>query len=179
MSTVRRTLTMLVAGLAAFVSLGAGMSAQAVQFSGASGQPGAVTAYRVVGATTTSCGVPSCYQPRLQVPGPIIGRSPNSTAAQAFRIQYRILRWDGASWAPYQTVNRNYSIGYAGSIRLQQETFNNSGGYFTVQMIMSWHVSSTGTTLGTRSVIYNGNDYVCSTSAPCTASPSGYIHLAV
>lgn len=179
MSAIRRLLVLLVTSLSVFVSLSAGAPAQAVQPYGASGQPGAITSYRVVGATDTSCFVPSCYQPRLQVPGPTIGRSPNGTAAQTLRIQYRIYRYNGASWVAYQTLNRNYSIGYTSSIRLQQETFNNNGGYFTVQMSMSWHLSSTGQALGTSSLNFNGNDYLCRTSAPCTASPNGYVHLAV
>lgn len=179
MSAFRRLLILLVTSLSVLVALGAVAPAQAVQLYGASGQPGAITPYRVIGATDTSCFVPSCYQPRLQVPGPTIGRSPNGTAAQTLRVQYRIYRYNGSSWVAYQTVNRSYSIGYASSIRLQQETFNNNGGYFTVQMSMSWHLSSTGLTLGTRAVNYNGDDYSCRTAAPCTASPNGYILLAV
>ena len=177
LTAVRRSVIALIAVLAAFVAVGGSAPAHAVQLYGASGSYGSITPYRVVGATVNTCGVGTCYQRQVQVPGPTVGRSPSGTAAQSLRIQYRIYRWNGSSWGLYQSVNRSYNIGYNSSIRLQQENFNNNGGYFTVQMSMSWHLATTGMLLGARSVNYNGNDYNCNSALACTASANGWVYL--
>lgn len=178
MNTIRRALVLLVATLAsvAGLSMSVTQSAGAVQLYGASGSYGSITPYQVVGGTTNTCSVGTCYQRQVRVPGPTVGKSPSATAAQQLRIQYRVYRWNGSTWGLYSSVNRNYNMGYNSAIRLQQENFNTGTGYFTVQMTMSWHVSSTGTFLGGRSVNYNGNDYACNSALACGVG-TGWVHF--
>jgi len=168
MNIVRRSLTIALAGLAALTAVVSfsGAPAQAVQLYGASGSVGSITPYQVVGA----------QQRQLLVPGPVIGKASGTNSSLDLRVQYRVYRWNGSSWASYQTVNRNYRMGYASSIKLQGERFNNNGGYFTVQMSFSWHLATNQQLLGARSVNYNGNDYSCSAGVPCSAS-TGFVYL--
>jgi hypothetical protein len=175
MSTIRRSLVALLAVLAAFVGTNLG-SAQAVQLYGASGSYGSITPYQVRGTTVNTCQVGTCYQRQLQIPGPTVGKSPSATAAQDVRIQYRVYRWNGSAWALSGSANRAYSRGYNSAVRLPQINFNVGTGYFYVQMSLSWHVSSTGTTLGARSVNYNGNDYGCSSALACGVG-TGWVHF--
>jgi hypothetical protein len=177
-NTIRRTLVLVIATLAtmAGLSLSVTQSANAVQLYGASGSYGSITPYQVVGGTTNTCSVGTCYQRQVRVPGPTVGRSPSATAAQQLRIQYRVYRYNGSSWALYSSVTRNYNMGYYSAIRLQQENFNTGTGYFSVQMSLSWHLSSTGAFLGGRGVNYNGNDYACSSALACNVA-TGWVHF--
>ena len=175
--SVRRSLVALLAVLAAFVGTNLG-SAQAVQLYGASGSYGSISPYQVNGTTVNTCSaVGTCYQRQVQIPGPTVGRSPSSNAAQDVRIQFRIYRWNGSAWALAGTVNKAYSMGYNNAVRLPGQNFNTGAGYFTVQMSLSWHLSSTGTTLGSRGVNYNGWDYACTSSALSCNVSSGWLNF--
>lgn len=176
-TTFRRSVVTLLAIVTAFLSMNLG-SAQAVQLYGASGSPGAITPYQVRGTTVNSCyPAGNCLARQIQVPGPLVGKSPSATAAQDVRIQYRIYRWNGSAWALYSSVNRAYSMGYNSSVRLPQVNVNVGAGYYSVQESLSWHVSSTGTTLGGRGVTYNGNDYGCYSSQLSCGVSTGWLHF--
>lgn len=179
MNTFRRSVMMIVAVVTAFLALNlAASSAQAVQLYGASGSPGSVTPYQVKGTTVNSCyPAGNCLSRQVQVPGPLVGRSPNGNTAQDVRIQYRVYRWNGSAWALYSSVNKAYSMGYNTSVRLPQMNFNVGAGYYSVQESLSWHVSSTGMTLGTRGVNYNGNDYACVNSQLTCGVSTGWLQF--
>lgn len=174
---IRRSLTLLVALLAAFLGTNLGSAAHAVQLYGASGSHGSITPYQVRGTNVNTCGVGTCYQRQVQVPGPTVGKSPSASAAQDVRIQYRVYRWNGSAWALYKSVNKAYSMGYNASVRLPQVNFATNNGYFSVQMSLSWHVSSTGMHLGSRSVNYNGYDYGCSNAPLGCSTNAGWVYL--
>lgn len=175
---IRRSLITLVAALAAFVALNVGAAANAVQLYGASGSPGSITPYQVRGTTVNTCSpVGTCLQRQIQIPGPTVGRSPSATAAQDVRIQYRVYRWNGSAWTLYSSTNRAYSVGYNSAVRLPQVNVNVGAGHYTVQESLSWHVSSTGLTLGTRGVNYNGNDYACIGSQLSCGVSTGWLQF--
>ncbi len=177
MSQIRRSILALAAVLVAFMGTNLG-SAQAVQLYGASGSPGTISPGSVKGTTVNSCyPAGNCLQRQVQVPGPTVGKSPSATAAQDVRIQYRVYRWNGSAWALYTSVNRAYSMGYNSAVRLPQMNFNVGAGYYHVQESLSWHVSSTGMTLGTRGVNFNGYDYYCSNSQLSCGVAAGYLHF--
>ncbi len=176
-TNLRRSLLLIVATLLAFLSINPG-TAQAVQLYGASGQPGAITPYQVKGTTVNSCyPAGNCLTRQVQVPGPLVGRSPNGNTAQDVRIQYRVYRWNGSAWSLYSSINKAYSMGYNSSVRLPQVAFNVGNGHYTVQESLSWHTSSTGATLGTRGVNYNGNDYACSNSQLSCQVGTGWVYF--
>jgi len=50
-------------------------------------------------------------------------------------------------------------------------------GHYTVQESLSRHVSSTGLTLGTRGVNYNGNDYACVGSQLICGVSTGWLQF--
>jgi hypothetical protein len=176
-TTLRRSLVTVLAVIAAFLSINLG-SAQAVQLYGASGSYGSITPYQVQGTTVNTCyPAGNCLTRQLQVPGPTVGKSPSATAAQDIRIQYRVYRWNGSAWALHVSVNKAYSMGYNSAVRLPQMNFNVGTGYYTVQMSLSWHVSSTGMTLGSRGVNYNGNDYACVNSQLACGVSTGWLQF--
>lgn len=175
--TAQRSLLLLLATVTAFLSINLG-GAQAVQLYGASGQPGAITPYQVSGTTVNSCyPVGNCLTRQVQVPGPLVGRSPNGNTAQDVRIQFRVYRWNGSAWSLYSSANRAYSMGYNSSVRLPAYKVNVGVGYYMVQESLSWHVSSTGMTLGSRGVNYNGNDYACVNSQLACGVNTGWIQF--
>lgn len=174
---IRRSLALLVALVAAFVGTNLGSAAQAVQLYGASGSYGSITPYQVRGTTVNTCQVGTCYQRQVQVPGATVGKSPSATAAQNINVQHRVYRWNGSAWALYRTANHTYSMGYNNAVRLPQIGFNVPNGYYTVQMTFTWSVSSTGMTLGSRSVNYNGNDYGCYNSALSCSTSTGWLYF--
>ncbi len=167
LSTARRSILTLLVAIATLVTINLG-NAEAVQLYGASGSPGTITPYQVTGRTVNAC-YPSgdCPNRQVYVPGPLVGRSPNGNAAQDVRIQFRVYKWNGSAWGLYSWVNRAYSMGYNSSVRLPAYAVNVSVGYYRVEESLSWHLSSTGMTLGTRGVNYNGNDYACNSQLPC------------
>ena len=173
---IRRSLALLVALLAAFLGTNLG-AAQAVQLYGASGSYGSISPGSVKGTTVNTCPMGTCYQRQLQIPGPTVGKSPSATAAQDVRIQYRVYRWNGSAWALYSSANRAYSMGYNASVRLPQINFNVGAGYYYVQESLSWHVSSTGMTLGSRGVNFNGYDYYCSGSQLSCGTNAGWLYF--
>lgn len=177
-ATLRRSLVALVAVLAAFLGTNLGSAAQAFQLYGASGSPGSISPGSVRATTVNTCyPIGNCLQRQVQVPGPTVGRSPSATAAQDVRIQYRLYRWTGSSWALQKAVNRNYSMGYSSSIRLPGINFNVGIGHYHVQESLSWHSSSTQLTLGTRGVTFNGNDYYCSNSQLRCSPGTGWVRF--
>lgn len=175
--TARRSLVTLVAAFGALLTLNVG-SAHAVQLYGASGQPGSITPYNVTATTVNTCHpVGNCLTRRLTVAGPVVGRSPNGNTAQDVRIQFRVYRWNGSTWAPYSTVNRAYSMGYNSAVRLPALQLNVGAGHYHVQESLSWHVSSTGMTLGARGVNFNGNDYACVNSQLSCQIGTGWVYF--
>lgn len=176
-TSLRRSILMVLAVVTTFLSLSLS-PAQAVQLYGASGSPGSITPYQVQGTTVNTCyPAGNCLTRQIRVPGPTVGKSPSATAAQDVRIQYRVYRWNGSAWASHTTVNKAYSMGYNSAVRLPQMAFNVGTGYYTVQMSLSWHASSTGTTLGARGVNYNGNDYACVNSQLACGVSTGWLQF--
>ena len=176
MNTIARRLLLVLGATAAFLSFTLG-SAQAVQLYGASGSPGAITPYQVTGASVNTCApVGTCYARQVQVPGPLVGRSPSSNAAQSVSIQFRLYRWNGSAWALSGTYSRTTAMGYSSSIRLSGVNFNVGAGYYTVQESLTWSLSTNGMTLGSRGVNYNGYDYACNSQLSCSTN-AGWVHL--
>ena len=175
MNKIRRSLVLLVALVAALLGTNLGSAAQAAQLYGASGSPGSISPYTVRGTTVNTCQMGTCYQRQVQVAGPTVGKSPSSNASQDLRIQYRLYRWNGSSWALQNSVNRNYSMGYNSAVRLPGINFNVGAGHYYVEESLSWHLSTNQMTLGTRGVSFNGNDYYCSGSQLSCGASTGYL----
>lgn len=164
--------------LAAVATVTIAPSAQAVQLYGASGSYGSISTYKVNGTVLNSCyPIDNCPAPQVQLPGPVVGRSPNGTTNQTVRVQYRVYRWDGSTWGLYKSATKDYFIGTQSSARLAQVNFNVSSGYYSVQETVTWMVSGTSTVLGSRSVNYNGgtSDYQCLVSS-CSVG-TGWVRL--
>ena len=175
--TARRSLFLLLATVAAVLSINVG-AAQAVQLYGASGSPGSIAPGWVRGTTVNTCyPVGNCLTRQVQVPGPVVGRSPNGNTAQDVRIQFRVYRWNGSAWTLYSSANRAYSMGYNSSVQLPAYKVNVGTGYYMVQESLSWHVSSTGMTLGSRGVNFNGYDYGCVNSQLACGTSAGWLQF--
>jgi hypothetical protein len=142
------------------------------------GRVGAVTVYRAAGTHMEACVGCGYYTPAINVPGPVVGRSPATSGAQNLVAIWQVQYWDGARWV--QLVNKQLSFRInAGqsAIRLPQQAFIlRQAGYLRVNLAFAWGTLA-GTQLGSKVVEMNQQgDYTCATSMPCQTGP-GWVWL--
>lgn len=166
-------------GIAIASALGLGAANPADAFSGSgSGRPGSLVPPAVQGSHHYVMGG---WYPYLMVQNMTAWRSPATTGSQSVAAAFQVFRWNGSSWA-YQTgstVQGTIAAGY-NSIRMPIWSITPTAGrgYYYVQMTVTWR-SSTGVTLGTTNIYWNGSrDYECATVLTCSTGTGWVPRLA-
>jgi hypothetical protein len=166
----RLTLALLVAAIV--MTTVPATPAAAYQMVTAGHSPGRVTAYQVQGSHYNSCvGMYyTCFTPWVVGTGPMVYRSPATTATQKVGVQYILQRWNGSSWS-FQSQRTHTAFIPAGYNRVQMPRVDflpNRGGYFRLLLVVAWSNANETRGFGSRSFVYNhSGDYVCNTRFPC------------
>ncbi len=166
MSTIRRTLLVLIATITAALCFQS--PAQAVQHYGATGWYGGVTPYKITNTDVWTLGPGSVVLPGLLVGGPVVTRSNGSAGVQKVEISYVLTRYHANGFTSAEQFTYWYSIGSGVSqVKLPdlRRSVGAAGGTINVRFSVAWY-DYADRWLGQRGVNYNGttNDYYCSYS---------------
>lgn len=171
MKRFHRILALLVATLAALLTLSLGSAANAfsVKYAGTTGNFSVSQANGAVSGTARY----------LTVPPVSVGRAPVSTApVQKIWLEYSVFRVNPSNPADRSLVKQVYAYNYAatGGVSLPQYRFALPAGTYDIEAYAYWGKAQTDSTLGWKTVNWDTADFNCSTGS-CTRNANGTITL--
>ena len=171
-------LTVAIAALTSMVSIASPASALTVSVSGS---PGVLHfADKLAGKDycTYVSGV-GCvgYTPMIAGTGSTAYRSPAYAGRQIVTIDYQLWVPQNGTWVRYAGIQRRQGdipTGYS-AVNLSGVNMSAPVGYVSVDARVTWWRTDTMQRIGSASIAYNGNDYVCRTTGLRCATGTGWV----